>query len=78
MIEIFGKKECPYCDQVTNALNNMGIDYSYLDVEEDEVALSYMRYKGLRTVPQLFYNDKHYGGSESLVDLINDMEDSYE
>lgn len=73
MIEIFGKEDCTYCDQVKTALDNMGVEYEYVDIDKNELALLYIRNKGLRSVPQLFHNDKHYGGSEGLVDLINDM-----
>lgn len=73
MIKIYGKKVCPYCDQVKNALDNMGTSYEYIDIEEDSKAMDFFIQEGFRSVPQLFYEGKHYGGSEGLVDLINDM-----
>lgn len=73
MVVVYGKKVCPYCDQVKNAFDNMGVTYSYIDIEEDDTSKEFLLSQGLRSVPQLYYNDKHYGGSEGIVDLINDL-----
>lgn len=73
MIQVYGKKICPFCDLVKNAFNNLGVEYEYLDIEEDQKSRTFIEEQGLETVPQLYYNDKHYGGSEGVVDLINDL-----
>lgn len=75
MIEIFGKQVCPYCDNVKGILENMDIEYTYIDIEEDSNAKEFIVGQGLRSVPQLYYNKKHYGGSEGIVDLIDDFEE---
>lgn len=74
MIEIFGKPVCSYCDQVKKALDHMGVVYTYIDIEEDEDAREFILNQGYKTVPQLYYNKVHYGGSEGLVDLLEDWE----
>jgi len=73
MIQVYGKKICPFCDLVKNAFNNLGVNYEYLDIEEDQKSKTFIEEQGFKTVPQLYYNDKHYGGSEGVVDLINDL-----
>ena len=73
MIQVYGKKICPFCDLVKNAFNNLGVEYEYLDIEEDQKSKTFIEEQGFKTVPQLYYNDKHYGGSEGVVDLINDL-----
>ena len=75
MIEIFGKPVCTYCDQVKKALDSMGVKYTYIDIEEDENAREFIVDQGLRSVPQIYYNKVHYGGSEGLVDLLEAWEE---
>lgn len=77
-IVIYGKKVCSYCDQVKTSLDNLGLDYCYVDIEINEYAKNFIVSQGFKTVPQLYYNNKHYGGSEGLVDLVDDWEDTHD
>ena len=70
-VEIYTSKVCPYCDRAKNLLKQKGVDYKEIDVSDDRELLTKMieRANGMRTVPQIFINDEHIGGSDDLYDL---------
>jgi glutaredoxin 3 len=70
-ILIYTKSYCPYCDYAKDLLTNKNLSYTEVDVEHDEKELQTMLSKsnGLRTVPQIFINDKHIGGFDNLSAL---------
>lgn len=61
---IYGKPDCPFCDQAKGLAESEGFDYEYRDVMADPDARSDLMHRlpGIRTVPQIFYGDKHVGG----------------
>lgn len=70
-VEIFTTKICPYCDRAKALLKSKGVSYTEVDLTHDpegRVALV-ERSGGYRTVPQIFINDKHYGGCDDLYAL---------
>ena len=58
-VVIYTKKTCQWCDRLKNWLNDNGVTYEEIDVEEDEKALAYIRNQGLMTVPQVFIDGIH-------------------
>lgn len=61
---IYGKPNCPFCDQAKRLAESEGFEFEYKDVMADKEAREALvaRLPGTRTVPQIFYGDKHVGG----------------
>ena len=66
MYLIFGKKDCSWCSSAKLLVESEGKQFNYVDVEEDMDSLRMLVGKGLRSLPQVFYNDKHIGGFTEL------------
>jgi glutaredoxin 3 len=67
-VEIYTTKICPYCDRAKRLLKKKGAAYTEIDVSEDEGLRIFMtqRAGGKRSVPQIFIDDRHVGGSDEL------------
>ncbi|KAH8553074.1 thioredoxin-like protein [Umbelopsis sp. PMI_123] len=71
-VAIFSKSYCPYCRRAKEALKGLAEYFSIeLDQVEDGAAIQeYLSQKtGQRTVPNIFINQKHIGGSDDLLSL---------
>lgn len=70
-VEIYTKFMCPYCARAKKLLEAKGADY-----EEIEISMSgdrreemIQRAGGRTTVPQIFIDGRHIGGSDDLAEL---------
>ncbi len=70
-VEIYTKFMCPYCARAKRLLESKGVDY-----EETEIGMSgdkrgemVQRAGGRTTVPQIFIDGRHVGGSDDLYEL---------
>jgi glutaredoxin 3 len=69
-IEIYTTPWCGYCARAKALLDSKGAKYDEMDVMEDEAKRSEMRSRSKRTsVPQIFINGEHIGGSDELAAL---------
>jgi glutaredoxin 3 len=69
-IEIYTTPWCGYCARAKALLEKKGAAFEETDVMEDAVKRSEMRERSRRTtVPQIFINGQHIGGSDELVAL---------
>lgn len=70
-IEVYTKSFCPYCTRAKMLLAGKNIGFSEIDVTMDRVGFDTMvaRAGGSRTVPQIFIDDRHVGGSDDLAAL---------
>ena len=70
-VEIYTKFFCSYCTRAKNLLDSKGVSYDEYDITMGGVKRAEMlqRAKGRTTVPQIFINDRHIGGSDDLVAL---------
>lgn len=70
-IEIYTKLPCPYCVRAKLLLQAKGVDFEEYDIgmggPKREEMLS--RSNGRTTVPQIFIDDRHIGGSDDLAAL---------
>ena len=71
-IEIYTKFLCPYCTRARALLKSKGVD----DVEEYDITMGgprraemLERANGRTTVPQIFIDGRHIGGSDDLAAL---------
>ena len=67
-VELYTKSWCPFCQRAKALLDGKNVSYAEYDVEADPARLSEMveRSQGGRTVPQIFIDGRHIGGSDDL------------
>lgn len=70
-VEIYSSQFCGYCSRAKRLLSQKGVDYIDYDVIEDTSKRDEMvqRAGGRMTVPQIFIDGKHIGGSDDLYAL---------
>lgn len=70
-VEIYTKFLCPYCSRAKSLLQSKGVEFTEYDISmggpKREEMLS--RANGRATVPQVFIDDRHIGGSDDLAAL---------
>jgi glutaredoxin 3 len=73
-VEIYSTLFCPYCARAKALLAKKGVQFENIDVIEDSSRRSEMveRAGGRTTVPQIFIDGKHIGGSDELLELDRD------
>ena len=70
-IDIYSSMICPFCHRAKALLTAKGSEFNEIDVDMDPNARMEMmrRANGGRTVPQIFIDDQHIGGSDDLAAL---------
>ncbi len=69
-VMIYVKKGCPYCIRAKDLLDRKGVEYEEIDVLKNSDLFNDIKLKyNVKTVPQIFINDKHIGGCDKLIDL---------
>jgi glutaredoxin 3 len=68
-VEIYTKFLCPYCARAKRLLDQHGAPYEEYDITMGGPRRTEMmeRAPGHYTVPQIFINDRHVGGSDELA-----------
>jgi glutaredoxin 3 len=70
-VELYTTQWCGYCARARALLGRKGVEFTDIDVETDGAKRAEMvqRSGGGRTVPQIFIDGEHIGGSDELVAL---------
>ncbi|TKD50378.1 glutaredoxin 3 [Sphingomonas baiyangensis] len=70
-IEIYTKAFCPYCTRAKRLLDSKGTVYDEHDITMGGPGRAEMiqRAQGRTTVPQIFIDGEHIGGSDDLAAL---------
>ena len=70
-IEVYSSLWCPFCSRAKALLKRKGVEFEEIDVDRDANLRQQMmqRAGGRRTVPQIFIDGRHVGGSDDLADL---------
>ena len=70
-VEIYSSMWCPFCHRAKQLLQSKGVGFEEFDVDANPALRNEMtqRSGGRQTVPQIFINDLHIGGSDELVAL---------
>jgi len=70
-IELYTTMFCPYCARARSLLHRKGVTFTEIDVMSDDEKREEMiaRAGGRYTVPQIFIDGRHIGGSDELVAL---------
>ena len=72
-IVVYSTNYCPYCVKAKRLLERKGLQYTEINIENNEVLRNEMieKAKGRRTVPQIFIGEWHIGGCDDLHSLEN-------
>lgn len=73
-IEIYTKKNCPYCNRAKKLLIQKSLNFIEIPIENNKNNTReemHKRSNGQVTVPQIFINGIHIGGSDDLYILNN-------
>ncbi len=71
-VEIYTWSTCPFCRRAKQLLDRKQVAYTEHGLDGDEAARDRMVARGTngrRSVPQIFINDRHVGGSDDLYAL---------
>lgn len=69
-VEIYTTDYCPYCHAAKALLTSKKVAFTEIDVEGDDAKRAWLATTtGQRTVPQIFINDKPYGGFSDIKAL---------
>ena len=70
-VELYTTMFCPYCARARALLERKGIAYTEIDIIDEPERRGEMvrRAGGRSTVPQIFIDGEHIGGSDELVAL---------
>jgi glutaredoxin 3 len=70
-VEIYSKFLCPYCHRAKKLLESKGAAYEEYEITMDAAKRAEMmqRANGRHTVPQIFIDGRHIGGSDDLAKL---------
>ena len=70
-VEIYTKAFCPYCSRAMRLLSSKGVAPTEYDITFGGAQRQEMiqRANGRTTVPQVFFDGRHIGGSDDLAAL---------
>ena len=70
-VEIYSSMFCPFCMRAKHLLTQKGVEFIEIDVDTSPGRRNEMleRANGQYTVPQIFIDDQHVGGSDDLAAL---------
>lgn len=70
-VEIYTKAFCPYCARAMRLLRSKGVEPEETDISMGGAGRTEMlsRSNGRTTVPQIFIDGRHVGGSDDLAAL---------
>ena len=69
-IQIYTWSNCPFCVRSKNLLKQKGVSFEEIDLDGKDDELKALRDRtGMRTVPQIFFDDELIGGFSELSAL---------
>ena len=70
-VEMYSTMWCPYCARARNLLQRKGVTFTDIDIEAEPARRGEMRKRahGRSSVPQIFINGEHIGGSDDMAAL---------
>lgn len=71
---IYTKDNCIWCDRAKILLDSKKISYNEIDLSDDSERLKFYEKIGdnVKTVPQVFIDDKRIGGFQDLRVFLNE------
>lgn len=71
-VTVFSRDGCPFCVKAKQALRNAGIAFEELVLNRDYTEQTLRAVANAATVPQVFVNGTHIGGSEAVSDWLGE------
>ena len=70
-VEMYSSMFCPFCSRAKRLLTQKGVEFIEIDVDTSPGRRNEMleRANGQHTVPQIFIDNRHVGGSDDLAAL---------
>jgi glutaredoxin 3 len=70
-VEMYATSWCPYCARARALLQKKGVRYTLIDIDDEPGRRGEMmrRAGGRTSVPQIFINGEHIGGSDEMAAL---------
>lgn len=69
-IKVYTTDYCPYCTAAKSLLTRKGVTFEEINVEGDDKTRAWLvKATGMMTVPQIFVDDKPYGGFDDINEL---------
>lgn len=72
MIKVISKNDCPYCDRAKQLLESKGVPFVEVNIEQDPTARQRLIEQGLRSVPQIYFNDELIPGGYAGLNKQSD------
>ena len=69
-VTVMARKGCPFCAKAKEMLDEAGMEYEVLMMGEDYTDRSLRAMVGSSSVPQIFINGDHIGGSTDLAEWL--------
>ena len=67
---LYSKNLCGYCTMAKSWLNNKNVVYEEINIDETGIREKFMKdYPNLRSMPQIFIDNKNIGGYRELIKL---------
>jgi len=71
MIVIYGRPACEWCDRAKEICQQYRIEYEYKSIKNEHFKIELKeKLPTAKTVPQIWWNDKHIGGYAELAEEI--------
>jgi len=73
VLDVYTRPTCIWCIRAKELLNSKGIPFKNLDINDDELRKELkVKAPGIKTIPQIFKDEKRIGGYEDLVEYLKD------
>lgn len=66
LVRLYTQNNCPYCVIMKDKLDSWGMKYQLINVSENLEAKSFLKERGHRTVPQLYYHNIHLNKCDTV------------
>lgn len=66
MYKVYGKPSCTFCLRAKKLLERKGVEFEYIDIQQDAWGYEVVVSSGQRTVPVIYQDEKLVGGFEEL------------
>lgn len=76
-VTVYSTEYCPYCSRAKALLKSKNIPFEEINLEGKDDELNALKKRtGMRTVPQIFFDDALVGGYQELksLDLAGDLD----
>ena len=73
LVEIWGKRNCPYCNKTKQMSQKSGLNYIYHQLDEDFTKEEFLeKFPDAKTFPQIIVDGKSIGGFTDFRDLLKE------